>query len=410
MNQDQLPQKDAKTNVIIFSEIEWGFLKQRHQLLAEYLANEGHMVTFVQKVPSRIPSLRVFIHFIINFLRNNQSAITSKKSSTPDRVTLKLSAFLPQTNFLFRAYNKFIASAYYSALLRNGVAYIFSPSAVELVKHKSTKNYKVIFDIIHNWWELPWNTQTLSEAATYLIKKADNVICDSSPLANDLEKKHRRAIITVPPGVTEQWLNLAFSDSKYSILPRKETPRVVFFGNLRENSDTELLFELAAQGIQVDAYGTVTQSVLEQLGTNVNFFLPQTQSQLVCVVKQYDFVLLPYRNDAFSKWISPAKYFEVLALGKPILSRSKLYHLPGWEKLCFSLDLSRSAHPMSLRDRLTKIGQDYYQQDLDELSMKIATENTWSMRFSVIEKVIADGFNFGKIKNIDKDSSGNKTI
>lgn len=376
----------TRRKVVVFSEIEWGFLKQRHQILAEDLVRKGYDVEFVQKVPSRIPKLLVALKFLLKMRRDRSTREGKRRASVPSGLKLTYSRFLPPSNVLFRLFNRRVAAPYHARSLAGGTAYLFTPSAFELVRLRQANDFKLIFDIIHNWWDLPWARSALKQTASALVKTADAVICDSKPLANHLEAEHGTKITLVTPGVSDFWVaKLADTPRAMATVPATGY-RVVFFGNLRENSDIALFHALGEAGITVDAYGEVTPGVRDRLDGLVNFKQALPQEELLEAIHDYDFSLLPYARDEFSKWISPAKYFEVVALGKPILTRSDLNHMPGWAEFTFTLNIDDGA----LGEQLRQVKEDYFARSLSAKADALARNNTWSHQLALIETVIAN--------------------
>ena len=121
------------------------------------------------------------------------------------------------------------------------------------------------------------------------------------------------------PGAGQAWLSEKSP-------PDFTSPRLCFFGNLRGNSDLELV-ERLRDLFDVKIFGRVdiTAGRLSQRFNDVeavsNDLLPQRLT--------YNTLLLPYTDDEFSTTIAPAKCFEALATGMVILTRSDLSHLPG---------------------------------------------------------------------------------
>jgi hypothetical protein len=266
--------------------------------------------------------------------------------------------------------------------------YTFTPSAYEIVHKKRAYKFKIVFDIVHNWWEMPWSNSTSRAAATSLFKEADAVICDSQPLANDLKSRYGRSISIVLPGVNESWINKLMIPSCDST-PLSNPSKIVFFGNLRENSDIQLISSLALSGAKIDAFGSATAEVRHSLNGLVEFKGSLNQDELFLAVKNYDFTLLPYSSDSFSKWISPAKYFEVLALGKPILSRSRLSHMPGWNRLCHNINIDVSNLEQSIDEQLKQIAERHLKDKNSEHGLMLARSHTWLNQLKKIEQVIS---------------------
>ena len=377
---------ENKPKVVIFSEIEWGFLKQRHQILAEDLLRKGYEVEFVQKVPSRVPNPLVALKFLLKMLRDRWASEGKRRAPLPAGLRLCYSRFLPPSNSLFRLFNRRVAAPYHARSLAGGTAYLFTPSAFELVRLRDVHDFKLVFDIIHNWWNLAWASAPFKQTATTLVKTADAVICDSKPLADHLEAAQGTKITLVPPGVGDFWVENLVTTTCATATKPVTAPRVVFFGNLRENSDIALCQALGEAGITLDAYGAVTSSVRKRLDGLVNFKPALPQEELLVAIRDYDFSLLPYARDEFSKWISPAKYFEVVALCKPILTRSDLSHMPGWDELTYTLDIDAGA----LDEQLRQMQEDYVARSLAAKANALARKNTWSHQLALIETVIAD--------------------
>lgn len=375
-----------RRKVVIFSEIEWGFLKQRHQILAEDLLRKGYEVEFVQKVPSRVPNPLVALKFLLKMRRDRCAVEGKRRAPVPAGLRLSYSRFLPPSNPLLRLFNRRIAAPYHARSLAGGTAYLFTPSAFELVRLRDTHDFKLVFDIIHNWWNLPWANPAFKQNATTLVKTANAVICDSKPLADHLEAAHGTKITLVTPGVGDFWVKKLAATPRATATVPATGPSVVFFGNLRENSDIELCQALGEAGITLDAYGTVAPSVRERLNGVVNFKPALPHEELLEAIHDYDFSILPYARDEFSKWISPAKYFEVVALGKPILTRSDLSHMPGWDELTSTLDIDAGA----LGEQLRQVQEDYAARGLAAKADALARENTWSHQLALIEMVIAN--------------------
>ena len=161
---------ENKPKVVIFSEIEWGFLKQRHQILAEDLLRKGYEVEFVQKVPSRVPNPLVALKFLLKMLRDRWASEGKRRAPVPAGLRLCYSRFLPPSNSLFRLFNRRVAAPYHARSLAGGTAYLFTPSAFELVRLRDVHDFKLVFDIIHNWWNLAWASAPLKVSAVISLK------------------------------------------------------------------------------------------------------------------------------------------------------------------------------------------------------------------------------------------------
>lgn len=373
--------KNIRT-IVIFSEIDWKFLRQRHHVIAEYFHDKGYKVIFVQRVFSRIPSaselIDLFCKKILAYLKNNKI----KDEST--EIILKKSLYLPSNNRIINIYNKIISKYYYKYICEDSICYFFTPTPQILLKYLKRNNSLVIFDIIHNWWGMPWNKAFNKNNANLLCVNSDLLITDSSPIANFVESKFSKKISIMLPGVSNEWLKYCNCKPDSNLSNNKKLSSI-FFGNLRSNSDIELLNDIAKTGVIVHIYGFLSNNVEISLHSSIIFFNAVPQERLVSQADDYDFVLLPYAQNEFSKYITPAKYFECLALGKPILSRSSLRHLEGWDKFVFDpYNSNKKVDFLYLESIL-----DQYKKFDKSLDAKaIANSNSWSRRMYQLDQMI----------------------
>ena len=311
--------------IIIFSEISWQFLRQRHHHLANYCLSKEYKVVFVQRVVSRIPPFREIIKRILlprQKIRNNTNF---------NGVKICNSYFLPSTNFLFNLINQILFYVLYTRMTQGSITWSFVDNPVFFSK-LNRADIKV-FDVVHNWWAYPDQTQTHKINASRCVSEADFVFYDT-PAIKDKILNIRSSLLL--PGVADEWFqNLA---NKNIHLNNKITQplSIVFFGNLRRNSDLDLInFFHSNKNYDLKLYGLID--------TSITFFnnMPIKQfsgSELVAAVSESSIILLPYENDAFSRTIAPAKYFESLATGLLVVSRANMTHLPGWKDFVFVIE------------------------------------------------------------------------
>ena len=97
-----------------------------------------------------------------------------------------------------------------------------------------------------------------------------------------------------------------------------------------------------------------------------------------------DGVVLPYKSEAFSNFISPAKYFECLALRVPLISNSKLTHMPLWREVVVEVDNNFDVD--SLRTELQKTLIKIWNSE--QIINNILTENIWENKAENLVKDI----------------------
>jgi len=368
-----------KNKYFFFSEIEYDFLRQRHQIFSEYLSKE-YDVVFFERVPSRIP-LNVLSRLIYAFISKwGGRAIFSNTSSSKNIKVIK-SYLAPEINFIFVLYNRVRVRYLLADAKKSDVVHVFSNSPT-LIKVAKSKGCIVVFDIIHNWWNFPYHTKKQQTNFLKSLIQADIVVTDSKPMlahVNSIFGGMAKPVAQIPPGVEEFWLSTPVKSSSH--MPY----RVAFFGNLRANSDLDLILSFLDRGdYSLTLFGLLDSS----LPSNVRGVLDKYHSgklsaqKLARVLKDFDFVLLPYDKSEFSKTIFPAKYFESLALGLPIISNSQMSHLPKWDDLIWTTDQLTELGPKKLIE--------LHFSTRYEKQIHLAHQNTWTERVNRLLQLLDD--------------------
>lgn len=360
--------------IIIYSEISWAFLDQRHHHLARYLVRAGFNVEFVERVVNRVPSTKelatVFLGLTKSFFLRKNSNRPPKP--TPEGLKLRRSKFLPQHFFLFKLWNYVLWFLSERHRQRGAILYSFVDNPVIFggsLKYLSTHRLAV-FDVIHNWWSFPWNTNHHKEAAAQTIMLSDKIITDSFSLKIRFPQYLSSAHVMLP-GVSETWLRKNKLDSAKELI----NPKAAFFGNLRANSDLAFV-QTVAQCIRLEIFGLVSNDARKLLKTAyVNG--PLNVDELVHKLSEFQIILLPYNRDEFSQTISPAKYFEALATGALIVTRAKLSNLPGFDQFCLTVDNEQGK---DLKELLLKSLETHVAQRKSQV--EFSRKHLWESRFA----------------------------
>lgn len=356
--------------IIIYSEISWDFLDQRHHHLARYAANAGWSVEFVSRVVSRFPSCQDFIYRIFGSSIKTSSHLSEGKNIPPN-ITMRRSFYLPSTTFLSSMFN-FILWFLWERKKQNGaVVYSFIDNPYLVGNGSKFKLYKTsVFDIIHNWWAFPWNAKSHKVLVNKCLTSYSKIITDSPSVAAKLVKMQCEHALMLP-GATPDWLNCG-SDSLH--------PKALFFGNLRRNSDLSLVKQVT-KCVGLDIIGLVDPSVVAEIG-QPSYLGKFDGSAMFSVVKNYNILLLPYNGSEFSSTIAPAKYFEALATGSLVVTCADMSHLPGFDDFVFKVDLDANDLKEKLVERLI------FQRRFRHLQVSFAKENLWEQRFESLFKTL----------------------
>jgi hypothetical protein len=371
--------REARPRLIIYSEVAWGFLDQRHHHLARFFAKEGFSVEFVERVVNRVPPPRELGAGLWARLKERiglGQAPTPRKA-VPEAIQLRRSRFLPQAYRLCRPLNYLYWVLFERRRQRGAVLYSFVDNPVlfggALARLRTDK--LAIFDIIHNWWAFPWHRQYHHHAVAQMLALADKVVIDSLAL----RERHLPLLASAHlmlPGVSEAWTH-----GEGAELPLPDaSPRAAFFGNLRSNSDLPFV-EAVAEAIGLDLFGLLAGDAAAHV-PSVRCLGQVAAEALPERLAPYNVLVLPYNRDAFSATIAPAKYFEALATGALIITRAPLAHLPGFDRFCLLVDDQQG-------DELAELLRRRLAAHLPNIAAQreFARQHSWSARFSALREL-----------------------
>ncbi|MBC69405.1 hypothetical protein [Acinetobacter sp.] len=355
--------------IIIYSEIDWNFLDQRHHHLARFFAKLDYEVEFVERVYSRLPTISFFIKFLYKKLLKKDDKFIKP---LPKNITLRKSLFLPDISIIFSVYNYALWFFVERYKQKDALIYSFVDNTFVIGKrlNKFSLFNKSVFDIIHNWWEFPWHNKEHIKSVNFCIKFFDLIVTDSISISKKLSKFTHKLHLMLP-GVTENWF-------QYRCEPYSDSVKPVFFGNLRSNSDLELI-DFISSNFSIDIYGIIDPAIEKKVkdypykGKIDSKLLPK-------IISKYNCIILPYSDDNFSLSISPAKFFESMATGALIISRANFSNLPGYDKFC--LRIADKLGPAIYDDIIERMES---QSIIKNDQVNEAKYHTWTSRFNELK-------------------------
>lgn len=345
---------------IIYSEISWHFLDQRHHHLARYLASKGYKVEFVQRVVSRVPSIKDL--WSMFFLRKNMNKIVK---TLPEGILLRKSFFLPPTLIFSSIYNWLVWFLYERFKQKNAIVYSFvnNPYLIGSSMPIWAKYKLSVFDIIHNWWEFIWQKEKQKKLADKNINLYNKIVTDS-PLIGKILKKNNVDFHLMLPGMESAWLGLC--SESCNIKP-------VFYGNLRSNSDINLINTIGSH-YNLSLIGLLDKSIVKNI-KNYQYLGQLDSSNLIKNMNNYNLIVLPYNDDEFSKTIAPAKYFEAMATGALIVTSADMNHLPGFSDFVLQIKFNSDR----FKEKIDLAFEEHKLKRNDQISF--ASFNLWDNRF-----------------------------
>lgn len=371
-----------KGNIVILSSIEWSFLWQRHQTFAKMFADAGWKVVFIESSAKRNPNIKDvprIAHRLFRFIRKRD---VLKKNGLSKNLTIISPVVFPSTYNIFRYINRLF---FIPSLVRKIKAYIdrsehvvvwcYLPTQTSLDIIKMLSPSLLIYDCVTNFLAMDNVPKDMLEKEIEITRIADIVIADSDYLFNRL-KRYRQDVMKIPPGVNYALFSQV-CDAKNG------DHKICYFGAIDDRIDFDIIHEICDAGYEINMVGPVNIK-LPKLPPSVKFIGSVPFSELPDYLKGCFCFVIPYYINDFTKGIIPAKIYECLATGKPVIATSLpdiatyfkdfVYIADTPEQFLTTINLLKS-----LEDEEKKAKR-----------QKLAFNNSWEKRFGEILEMMED--------------------
>lgn len=314
-------------DVVILSSVEWDATRQRHHAFAEQWAKAGHRVFFVENTGFREPGLRD-LGRVTGRLSRAWHGGSARHARVPKGISVVSPLVLPPTRKLFREANAALLAPRLADILhdrglrRGPVVFAYLPTATTLAILDRLSPSLVVYDCVDNFFGLPSPPPNLAETEAALMARAGLILTTSSTLYDDKKALHPN-VVELHHGVSRAFF----------LPPPPDRPRrrLCYFGTVWRALDYAPIRALAEAGFQVEMIGPVKEAP-PPLPPSVTFRGPFPYDELPAMLADHDALLLPYVNDEYNRGVIPAKTFECLATGRPVLA-SPLPALKGLSKV-----------------------------------------------------------------------------
>lgn len=367
-----------KPPVMILAGIRWGFLWQRHQSLAVRFARAGYPTVFVETTGLSTPRPSVGTIGKV-FSRIGSAGGAGERPRDGDGLTVYSPLAAPPTAALFRRLNRaFFAPRIVRDLLKlagpEPVVVAYPPTRTTLDLVSGLKPRLLYYDLADDYDHFPGAPQDLAATERELLLRADLVSCTSTSLLRKVEPLRPDAFLSGPAVDYERFAVLQHD------LPVGEVRTVCYFGHLsRERTDFEALRAVAGAGFEVrlvGGLGRVDRGLLETPGIDYRGDVPH--ERLPAALAGADAFLLPYKINPLTSGISPAKTYECLATGRPVVATP----LPAMKELGGHVYLA--GRPEDCVGILRRLGE-LETEEKARRRVSLARENSWEARFAQIE-------------------------
>jgi glycosyltransferase involved in cell wall biosynthesis len=370
-----------KPPVVILSGVRWDFLWQRHQTLATLFAGAGYPTVFVETTGFANPRLtgntlrRVFE-------RVRRSGGAGEKPPAGRDLTVYAPLTVPPTCGAFRWSNaKLLVPRIISDLRKIAgpppvvVAYLPTRTTLALISGLDPR--LVLYDCSDDYEHFPGAPKDIGETERELLLGADLVSCTSAPLLKKARNFRPDAFLSGPAVDYERFA--PHQDPHAG----REVGTVCFFGHVSlERIDLDVLRAIVEAGFEVrivGGLGSVAKSLIEIPG--VDYRGEVSHARLPSALAGIDAFVLPYKVNALTRSISPAKTYECLATGKPVVAA----HLPAMRDLGGYVYLAQ--RPEDYVEVLRNL-KHLETEEKRRARIELARKNSWDTRFRALEEAL----------------------
>jgi glycosyltransferase involved in cell wall biosynthesis len=365
--------------VIILAGIRWDFLWQRHQTLATRFARAGYPTVFVETtgLANPRPNASTLRKISSRLRRAGEERKQGEKGLT---VYAPLAA--PPTNAVFRQLNRafFVPRAVRDLEKISGpgpIVVAYPPTRTTLDLISGLRPRLVLYDCSDDYAHFPGAPEDVAATERELLLRADLVSCTSTRLLEKVRPLRPDASLSGPAVDRERFAPLQDAH------PVREVRTVCFFGHLsEERTDFSALRAVAGAGFEVRLVGGLGRVDRSFFGTpGIDYRGEVPHAGLSAALAGVDAFLLPYKVNGLTRGISPAKTYECLATGKPVVAAP----LPAMEELAGHVYLAEGP------DDYVQVLRNLERLETAEKARKrteLARANSWEARFAQIEGAI----------------------
>ena len=372
--------------MVILAGIRWDFLWQRHQILATRFARAGYPTVFVETTGLANPSPGpATLRKVLRRVLPGGTRAGDRRSPERPNLTLYAPLVAPPTLVVYRRANRLLFLPRVVRDLREmvgspPVVVAYPPTRTTLDLIRGLDPRLVLYDCADDYWHFPGAPGDIRDTERELLRLADLVSCTSASLLEKVRPLRPDAFLSGP----------AVDYERFAVLqgprPAREVHAVCFFGHVsRERIDFAALRAIAGAGYAlrlVGGMGRLGRVERRSLDTpGVDYVGEVPHEKLPAALRGADAFVLPYKVNALTRGISPAKTYECLATGKPVVAAP----IPALEALGGHVYLARG--PEDYVRALQGLGRTESEERV-EARVRLARENSWDVRFGELEEAL----------------------
>ena len=350
--------------ILYFMGVDWYWIKQRPQILAEYLAQDYDVtVVYIKEL------------FQKQSLRKDQDELEKSIAVPVIPYRDKSRCGYSLQRLLFHKVTKHI-NEYDTVWIGHPLLYRYIPQ---------TYKGKIIYDCMDNHEALCKDIKiraTIHETEIQLIQRADLIFASSTGLIEKVIKKGGKGkTLLVRNGVILNEIH-APQPPKKNV---KERYKIGYFGTIAEWFDFPLLLESLKANPDIEYYLWGPVSVPSVPKHERLIFEGIVEHRCLWEkVKDMDCLIMPFKLNDIIEDVDPVKLYEYISMGKPVIS---VYYK---EVDRFGSYIYFYKSLQDYNEILHEIFTENFAKYDTFMQQEFLNANTWAERYSNIEKAMID--------------------
>ena len=374
-------------DIVMITLNDFDTLWYQRQALAVHFAKAGHRVFYFNKTPQRLPGAAQIIKWLIKRARN------IKLNNLPENLRIVNPSWLVPTKTLRIINRKLVRQTLKKLDIKNAIVITDVPSYNTLDAIEQIRPEKTVYLNVHNYDNSDKIIAGIIDSEKQLVQQADFLFADSQFNAERLRiKSNGRKVFRSLPGVDfELFAKSLRGDESQKI------KNVYFYGTIHDMVDVDLYNQLSKQ-FKIVFIGEIVGDITKKISKEIEIRPAVSQIELAEQLTGADIIGLFYKQNAYTKGVIPAKIFECLATGKPVLVSGleedpvyskDVYHFDGTEQAAIKIikNLGKTETSKKIKDRQTAAKQADWQKRFDTFRDIVLSEDKDLLKFSVLMSV-----------------------
>lgn len=300
-----------KYDVVIMAELDWNGLHSQSHAMANYFCEEGHKVWYINRTLQRFPRWK---HLMMRFSGSAKYGnLSETQRPVPPGLRIVNLWVGPPYRWLRWLNRIMIKRAFKNAGIRNPLFITYIPTYNCIDTRNFLKPFKSAYVCYHNF-DADVVLNDVRKAEREIILSTDVLFADSLFLVDRLKKlSGGKMIYQAPPGVYFNLFKQAYRGDE-----AKTRKTICFFGGAGKHLNLEVYNRLA-KSYDVLFIAVISEEIKDLLDPGIRVVSPVANHLLPDLLKEVDVLTILYIKSDYINGVIPAKLFECIATGKPVL-------------------------------------------------------------------------------------------